>query len=83
MVSRAAGRPAYLQVADALREQVTSQEFSPGTKLPSERELMTAEGVPRAPFGWHGDQLRAGAWSSPRGLTGVTSANDRPPPSPD
>ena len=40
MVSRAAGRPAYMQVADALREQITAQEFSPGTKLPSEKELM-------------------------------------------
>jgi GntR family transcriptional regulator len=59
MVSRAAGRPAYLQVADALREQITSQEFSPGTKLPSERELMDRWKVSSRTIRVALDQLRA------------------------
>jgi GntR family transcriptional regulator len=59
MVSRAAGRPAYMQVADALREQITSQEFSPGTKLPTERELMDRWGVSSRTIRVALDQLRA------------------------
>jgi len=59
MVSRAAGRPAYLQVADALREQITSQEFSPGTKLPSEKQLMDRWGVSSRTIRVALDQLRA------------------------
>jgi GntR family transcriptional regulator len=59
MVSRAAGRPAYLQVADALREQITSQEFPPGTRLPSERELMDRWGVSSRTVRVALDQLRA------------------------
>jgi GntR family transcriptional regulator len=59
MVSRAAGRPAYLQVADALREQIASQEFSPGAKLPSERELMDTWGVSSRTIRVALDQLRA------------------------
>jgi GntR family transcriptional regulator len=59
MVSRAAGRPAYLQVADALREQITSQEFSPGTRLPTERELMDRWGVSSRTVRVALDQLRA------------------------
>jgi GntR family transcriptional regulator len=59
MVSRAAGRPAYHQVADALREQITSQELSPGTKLPSEKELMERWGVSSRTIRVALDQLRA------------------------
>lgn len=40
MVSRASGRPAYLQVADALRERIQSGQYPPGAQLPSERELL-------------------------------------------
>jgi GntR family transcriptional regulator len=59
MVSRAAGRPAYLQVADALREQITTQEFSPGTRLPSEKQLMDRWGVSSRTIRVALDQLRA------------------------
>jgi GntR family transcriptional regulator len=59
MVSRAAGRPAYLQVADALREQITSGEFTPGAKLPSERELMDTWKVSSRTIRVALDQLRA------------------------
>jgi GntR family transcriptional regulator len=59
MVSRAAGRPAYMQVADALREQITAQEISPGTKLPSEKELMERWGVSSRTIRVALDQLRA------------------------
>jgi GntR family transcriptional regulator len=40
MISRAAGRPAYLQIADWLREQIRDGRYPPGAQLPSERELM-------------------------------------------
>jgi GntR family transcriptional regulator len=40
MVSRAAGRPAYLQVAEALRDQIRSGQYPPGGQLPTERALM-------------------------------------------
>jgi GntR family transcriptional regulator len=40
MVSRASGRPAYLQVADALREQINAGRYPPGSQLPTERDLM-------------------------------------------
>jgi GntR family transcriptional regulator len=39
MVSRASQRPAYLQIADALREQMRDGTYPPGAKLPSESEL--------------------------------------------
>jgi GntR family transcriptional regulator len=40
MVSRAAGRPAYVQVADALRGQIRDGTYPPGAQLPTERALM-------------------------------------------
>jgi GntR family transcriptional regulator len=59
MVSRAAGRPAYLQVADALRDQITSGEFPPGAKLPSEKQLMEQWQVSSRTIRVALDQLRA------------------------
>jgi GntR family transcriptional regulator len=40
-------RPAYRQVADRLRQQIDSGEWSAGHKLPSESELMAQFGVSR------------------------------------
>jgi GntR family transcriptional regulator len=59
MVSRASGRPAYLQIADALREQLRSGEYPPGAQLPSERELMDRWGVSSRTVRVALDQLRA------------------------
>jgi len=59
MVSRAAGRPAYLQVADALREQITSGQFPPGAQLPTERALQETWQVSSKTVRAALDQLRA------------------------
>lgn len=39
------GRPAYVQVADQLREAIRSGHFAPGTQLPSYEALMSTYGV--------------------------------------
>jgi len=39
MASPMAGRPEYLRIADALREQIRDGTYPPGAKLPSERDL--------------------------------------------
>lgn len=39
MVTRATGRPFYLQIADALRHDIHAGDFRPGDQLPSERDL--------------------------------------------
>src|SRR3982074_1043124 len=39
--------PAYRQIADALREQISAKEFKAGQKLPSERELCEMYDVDR------------------------------------
>jgi GntR family transcriptional regulator len=59
MISRASGRPAYLQIADALREQLRSGEYPPGARLPSERELMERWKVSSRTIRVALDQLRA------------------------
>jgi GntR family transcriptional regulator len=59
MVSRASGRPAYLQVADALREQIHSGQYTPGTQLPTERSLMETWSVSSKTVRAALDQLRA------------------------
>ena len=41
-------RPGYLQVAIALRDAITAQEWPPGTMLPGEPELAARYGVTRA-----------------------------------
>ena len=58
-VSRTSGRPAYLQIADALREQVRSGNYPPGAKLPTERELQQTWGVSSRTIRVALDQLRA------------------------
>lgn len=59
MVSRASGRPAYLQVADALREQVRGGTYPPGSQLPTERALMETWEVSSKTIRAALDQLRA------------------------
>jgi DNA-binding GntR family transcriptional regulator len=39
------GRPAYVQVADQLREAIRSGQFAPGSQLPSYEALMKTYGV--------------------------------------
>jgi GntR family transcriptional regulator len=39
------GRPAYVQVADALRAEIRGGRFSPGSQLPSYEALMRKYGV--------------------------------------
>ena len=59
MVSRASQRPAYLQIADALREQMHNGTYPPGAKLPSESELRRQWGVASKTVRAALDQLRA------------------------
>ena len=59
MVSRAAGRPAYLQVADALREQIRDGTYPPGAQLPPERALMDTWRVSSKTIRAALDRLRA------------------------
>jgi GntR family transcriptional regulator len=59
MVSRAAGRPAYLQVADALREQIRDGTYPPGAQLPPERALMETFAVSSKTIRAALDRLRA------------------------
>ncbi|GGM74996.1 transcriptional regulator [Longimycelium tulufanense] len=47
MIDRSSGVPAYRQVAADLREKIKSGNLSPGTQLPSERELVESYGVSR------------------------------------
>jgi GntR family transcriptional regulator len=58
MVSRASGRPAYLQIADALREQIRAGRYPPGARLPTERELMQTYRVSSRTIRVALDQLR-------------------------
>jgi GntR family transcriptional regulator len=59
VVSRASGRPAYQQIADALREQMRDGTYPPGAKLPSESELRERWGVASKTVRAALDQLRA------------------------
>jgi GntR family transcriptional regulator len=59
MVSRAAGRPAYLQVADALRGQIRDGTYPPGAQLPPERVLMGTFAVSSKTIRAALDRLRA------------------------
>lgn len=47
MVDKTSGVPAFRQIAADLREKIVSGEFAPGTKLPSEHELVETYGVSR------------------------------------
>jgi GntR family transcriptional regulator len=59
VVTRAAGRPFYLQIADAIRAEILAGRARPGDQLPSERDLRdrwkVSQQTVRAAF----DQLRA------------------------
>jgi GntR family transcriptional regulator len=59
VVSRASERPAYQQIADALREQIRDGTYPPGAKLPSESELRQQWGVASKTVRAALDQLRA------------------------
>jgi GntR family transcriptional regulator len=59
MVSRASGRPAYLQIADALREQINAGRYPPGAQLPTERALQDEYRVSSRTVRVALDQLRA------------------------
>ncbi|KWW98983.1 Transcriptional regulator [Carbonactinospora thermoautotrophica] len=47
MIDPTSDRPAYQQVADELRRRILSGEAPPGTRLPSESELMREFGISR------------------------------------
>jgi GntR family transcriptional regulator len=59
MISRASERPAYLQIADGLREQIRDGTYPPGSKLPSESELRETWGVASKTVRAALDQLRS------------------------
>jgi GntR family transcriptional regulator len=46
-ISRRSNWPLYLQIADELREQILSEAFKPGERLPSEYSLMETYGASR------------------------------------
>jgi len=45
MIDPLAGRPAYQQLADLLRERIASGEYPPRTPLPSARSLSQEHGI--------------------------------------
>ena len=45
VINRQGGKPLYLQLADALRDRITSHEFGPGDQLPAEDDLAHHYGV--------------------------------------
>jgi GntR family transcriptional regulator len=59
VVSRASERPAYLQIADGLREQIRDGTYQPGAKLPSESQLREQWGVASKTVRAALDQLRS------------------------
>lgn len=59
VISRASERPAYQQIADALRSQIRDSTYPPGAKLPSESELRQQWGVASKTVRAALDQLRA------------------------
>lgn len=59
MVDRKSGIPAFRQVAADLREKITAGRYSPGDRLPSEREMVETYGVSRPTIRDAVDMLRA------------------------
>jgi GntR family transcriptional regulator len=59
VIARGSERPAYQQIADALREQMRDGTYPPGAKLPSESELRGRWGVASKTVRAALDQLRA------------------------
>jgi GntR family transcriptional regulator len=59
MVKRAGGRPFYMQIADALRDEIIGGRVGPGDQLPSERELQQRFRVSQKTVRGAFDQLRA------------------------
>jgi GntR family transcriptional regulator len=59
VVTRAGGRPFYMQIADALRDEIISGRVGPGDQLPSERELQQRFQVSQKTVRGAFDQLRA------------------------
>lgn len=59
MVDRKSGVPAFRQVAADLREKITAGRYSPGDRLPSEREMVETYGVSRPTIRDAVDMLRA------------------------
>ena len=45
MIDPLAGRPAYQQLADLLRDKITSGEYPPRTPLPSAKTLSQQHGI--------------------------------------
>jgi GntR family transcriptional regulator len=59
VVKRTGGRPFYMQIADALRDEIISGRVGPGDQLPSERELQQRFQVSQKTVRGAFDQLRA------------------------
>jgi GntR family transcriptional regulator len=59
VITRAGGRPFYMQIADALRDEIISGRVGPGDQLPSERELQQRFQVSQKTVRGAFDQLRA------------------------
>lgn len=47
VIDQRSDRPAYLQIADSLRERIREGRYAPGMRLPSESELLEEFGVTR------------------------------------
>jgi GntR family transcriptional regulator len=59
MIDPSADRAVFRQLADLLREQITTGEFSPGEPLPSELRLTQEHGISRSTVRQAIAQLRA------------------------
>lgn len=70
MVTRS-GRPAYLQIADAIREQLRSGAYPPGAKIPTEQALRERWGISITTIRAALDQLRAEGLITSRRGSGV------------
>lgn len=75
-----AKKPAYVAIADGLRERIVSQELPAGARLPSERELVDRFGVARMTVRHALDMLQdEGLIERRRGRTGGTFVRATPP----
>jgi GntR family transcriptional regulator len=73
-------RPAYLQIADAIRERILRGDLRPGEGLPSERDLARQWGVTRPTITRALGVLKAAGVAEARQGSGTYVAEAPPPP---
>lgn len=73
-------RPTYLQVADTLRDEITSGAIGPGERLPSVRDLAARFDIAGATVQSALRVLRDGGYISPRSTRGYFVREELPTP---